>query len=196
MSANVNGDAGGQGISRMHFQRQDATSITVADCNAAMAAWAALWAALKTNVPAGITWTWQPNVLVIEHATAQVQALLTATTPPAPMVGTSASNYVTGTGLRFDWLTQSIHNRRFLRGSNYMIPLGQGAFSTNGNVSSGVVTSATSAANTFLNALNTAQLELIAYHRPPKGTQAGGAAGLVSAVRVPSQPSGLRSRRA
>lgn len=195
MSANVQGDIGGTGISRLHFQKVDASAITVADCSSAMAAWAALYTSIKTYIPASVTWSWQPQVNVIEHSSALVQAILTVPSPPANMVGTGSGNYAAGTGARVDWLTQSVHGRRFMRSSNYMVPLASLAYTATGALVAGFTTALQSGANTFLGAMSTAGLEVVAYGRPAKGTTTGGHVGLVVAAKTPSTPAGLRSRR-
>ena len=195
MAANVAGDIGAQGISRMHWQRKTADTITVPDCNAAAAAWKTLWQSAQGSIPSAVTWSWQPQVTVIEHASAELVALLQVGVVPTNLVGTASGNYAAGNGLRVDWLTQSIHNRRFMRASNFMVPLASQGYDTAGRVAASLVTSMSGAAVAFLAALDTAGLELVAYGRPPKGQTTGGHVGLVSAVRVPNTPATLRSRR-
>jgi hypothetical protein len=195
MAANVQGDIGGVGISRMHFQRQDATTPLQADCVSAMTAWGVLWNAAKSYVPAGVNWTWQSQVTLIEHDSAQLFSYVNVPSPPTQMTGLGAGNYAAGNGCRIDWLTSSLHGRRFMRAANFMVPLASAAFDATGKVASAFVNSLGAACSTFLTSMNTAGLELVAYGRPLKGAVTGGHVGLVSAYRIPTSPATLRSRR-
>lgn len=193
--ANISGDIGGIGIARSHFQRQDATSILSADCSSAMTAWGSLWSAMSVYLPSNLTVTFNPDVLIREVDSAALDAIISVGSPPAPAVGTISGDYAAGIGARCDWLTQSLHGRRFLRGCTYFVPLGSSCFTAAGAVSAVTQSAVVSHGNTYIGALNSAALELIVWHRPPKGTITGGAAGLVTAARCPTSPAGLRSRR-
>lgn len=195
MAANVNGDIGAQGISRLHWQRVDANPITVADCNAAAAAWRKCWAVCGTSIPTGVVWTWQSTVTVIEHATATIQGILSLGVTPAAVAGAASGNYPAGNGARINWLTPSLSGRRLMRAANYMVPLSVPAYSTNGQLSAAFVGLLGPACATLLADMATAQLELVAYSRPKKGQTSGGHVGLVTGYRIPLQPASLRSRR-
>jgi hypothetical protein len=82
-----------------------------------------------------------------------------------------------------------------MRGATFMVPLGGTGFDATGRVSSGFVTNAANAAQTFLASLSTAGMNLVAYHRPAKGATVGGTFGPVTSVLIPSTPATLRSRR-
>jgi hypothetical protein len=191
----VAGDIGATGISRFHWQRQDAATITAADCQAAAAAIRNFYSASASYIPAGVVWSFQSYATVIEHASALIQNVVPLTSTPSNVTGTAAGTYPAGNGARINWKTSSIHGRRFMRAANYMVPLSTGAYAANGALSSGYISALTIAGNALLTALSSAALELVAYGRPPKGTDVGGHVGLVTAVQVPSQPATLRSRR-
>jgi hypothetical protein len=195
MSANVGGDIGGSGISRMHFGRTDGTAPSVTDCNAAAAAWQAMWGHFNPYIPLDIAWTWQPVVTLIESTSAQLQGYLNLSALPSPVTGVGSGNYAAGNGLRIDWRTVTINGRRQMRAANYMVPLAAAGFATNGGIASALLTSAQTWGLAFLSALGTAGMELVAYHRPAKGATVGGMFGPVVALNVPNVPSTLRSRR-
>jgi hypothetical protein len=191
----VSGDIGGLGLTRFHWQRVDATTPLVPDANSAAAAIHGLISIFSSAMPSDITWSFNPLVKLLDVSTGQVMGILNLTTVPAPVTGGSASDYGAGLGARINWSTTSVHGRRFLRSATYMVPLAGNAYSTNGSIASSVVTAGNGACATYLAALNTAALEGIAWHRPPKGTFTGGAAGLISSGQVSTTPAGLRSRR-
>jgi hypothetical protein len=194
-AANVTGDIGGAGISRLHWQRQDAATIAPADATAFLAAWRALWFAAAAWIPQNVTWSWQPQSTVIDHADASLQGLVTATAVPANVSGTTPSNYPAGNGARLNWNSGSVRNRRLMRAATFMVPLGSNGYTTGGQVMPTFITAMATASNTFFAALNTAQLELIVYHRPVPGDPAHGAVGLVQGLSIPTRPATLRSRR-
>jgi hypothetical protein len=189
------GDIGGAGISRVWFQRSDASSPVVSDCNAAAAAVRALWGAASTYLSDDMTYTISPTVELLAHDTGEIQGLVTLSSVPSPVTGGSSSNYAAGTGFRLNWKTQSIHNRRFIRGCNFLTPVGSGGWSTSGQVASGAQSGMASAIATYLAAMATASLDPIVWHRPPKGTFSGGAVGLVLTGILSPTPASLRSRR-
>lgn len=191
----LSGDIGGAGMSRFHWQRQDATPILPADCNSAAAAIHNLFSSCGALFPSAVTWTYDPTVSVREVDTGALDAELLTGTVPSPVTGGSSGDYAAGVGARIQWKSSSVRNRRFMRSWTAFVPLGNSAFGTNGAISSTAIGIIDSAAATLLAALNTAQLEMIVWHRPPKHTFVGGAAGLVTAFFVGTQPMGLRSRR-
>jgi hypothetical protein len=153
------------------------------------------WFSVATDTPSNVVWQWQTQVSVLDEDTAKLQRYMTVTSPPLNVTGQDASKYIAGTGLRIDWLTSTVSGRRMMRAANYLIPLTSAAFTSQGAVSAAIATAVTTAAGVCLNDLDTANLALVAYHRPPKGTFSGGHSGVVTSYRVPIQGSTLRSRR-
>lgn len=190
----ITGDIGGAGISRFRFVRNDSTSITVADCNAAGAAVRAFWATIA-NMPSTVTVQVQAAVELFDPNTALVQGFLNMTTVPAPVVGGTSGAYAAGIGARVNWKTSTLSGRRLIRGSTYVVPLGSGIYTPTGGLGATQVTLCTNAANNYLAAMTTAQLSAVVWHRPPKGLTSGGLVGLITGAVVPSTPAGLRSRR-
>jgi hypothetical protein len=191
----LSGDIGGVGVSKFHWQRKDATTPLQADCDSAGAALRALYNACIGVFPSAMSYQVLTEVPLFDVASALVSGILVMSSTPAVVTGGGGLDYAAGTGARINWKTTSIHNRRYLRGATFMVPLVAGAYTGQGAVAGATITTIQSAAATFLTALDTANLELIAWHRPAKGATTGGAAGLVFTGQVPSTPAGLRSRR-
>lgn len=194
VSATIQGDIGGKGISRFRFIRNDAGVTTVADCNAAGAAVRQFLLACGLK-PSDVTWTVNPTVEMFDVGSALVQGALTMTTIPANVVGTDAGNYAAGIGVRVNWKTNTIVGRRMLKGCTFLVPMASSVFSASGAVGSGTLTSAGTAAGAYVGALQAANLVPVVWHRPAKGTTAGGQVGVIQAWNVSTTPAGLRSRR-
>ena len=194
VSAIIQGDIGGQGISRFRFIRNDAGITTVADCNAAGAAVRQLILACGLK-PLDTTWTISPTVELYDAGSALVQGALTMSTVPAPVVGTDSQNYAAGIGIRINWKTSTIVGRRLLRGATFLVPMASGVFSASGAVGTGTLSAATTAAGAYVGAMTAANLVPVVWHRPPTGTTSGGVVGPIQAWVVPPRPAGLRSRR-
>jgi hypothetical protein len=195
ISANVQGDIGATGISRYHITKTDGSNLAVGDCNSAITSLHGLYTAASSYLASGTSWSIQLFVQLIDVATAEIRGGITSTDSPSAINGAGGSDYPAGNGARIDWLTSVIRNRRIMRGATFMVPLGGSAYSTGGVVSSGCVSALTGAAGAFVNALNAAGMDLMVYHRPPKGTFTGGQAAAVDSWRVPNVPATLRSRR-
>jgi hypothetical protein len=191
----VQGDIGGVGISRFRFTRQDAGSIMGTDVNAAAAAARALLAAGATYYPTPISWTCQAQVDIYDVASGLVQGPLIVTALPATVNGTGGSSFSAGTGGRINWKTSTLSGRRLLKGATFLVPLSATAFTSNGAVANGTVTAINTAVATYINAMTTATLYPVIWHRPKKGATVGGLTGIVTAGALSATPSGLRSRR-
>lgn len=195
IAVNVSGDIGATGISRFHVKRLDGTAPIAADCNSAGAALHAMYVSASAYMPTQTQWSFQSQCGIFDEATAELQGYVNMTSVPAIVPGASSGSYPAGNGLRIDWLTATVRNRRLMRAATYMVPLASVAYTATGQVNGTVAAAFGGYAQTMLNALATASLELVAYHRPAKGTFVGGTSGPVTAFRVPVQPASLRSRR-
>lgn len=195
LAFHVAGDIGGTGISRFRFTRQDAASITGTDCNAAAAAAKGMLSTLAAWFPNAITWTCVPQVNVYDSSTGLVSGPLVVSSLPAVVGGSAGTTFGAGLGARVNWKTSTLHGRRLMKGATFLVPFGTAAFSSAGAVSSTAVNSVTTAATAYLTAMTAAALYPVVWHRPPKGTTAGGQTGIIYAGVCSSVPAGLRSRR-
>lgn len=188
------GDVGGIGLSRFRFIRNDAGVTTVADCNAAGAAVRAFLGTLS-YWPTGLSVAVQAQVPMYDIGSALVQGYLTMTSIPSNIAGSSSGSYGAGLGLRVNWKTNTISGRRMLKGASYLVPVSSGAFSGNGGVNSVIANQMTGAATTYINAMTTANLVPVIWHRPLVGETSGGIVGVITSGITSLTPSGLRSRR-
>jgi hypothetical protein len=195
ISMQVAGDVGGVGISRFWFQRADAADPTQSDCNSAAAAVRALLQSAVTYIAADTTYTCQTQCELQAHDTGAVSGLVTISSVPAVVTGGGGGNYAAGTGYRLNWKTLSVHNRRFIRGCNFITPIASGGWTSGGIAASAAVTAINTAIGTYLAAMSSAALDPIIWHRPPTGTFTGGAVGLIVTGAVSTTPASLRSRR-
>lgn len=195
LGVNVQGDLGGTGISRFHVKRIDETMPSPADSSAAAAAVHAFYSAINQFIPASTQWVFPTSVQLVDEATSELQGYMNVPVVPATVTGTASGSYPAGNGARVDWLTATIRNRRLMRAATFVVPLGSNAYTGTGGVSSVVGASISGAATSLLGAMLTANLTLLAYHRPAKGTFTGGLSATVTANRVPLTPATLRSRR-
>lgn len=195
IDAVLSGDVGGLGLSRMHFQRADAGTILVADCNAAASAWHGVWQGVHSYLPLNYSVTFAADVAIREVDTGAPDVALTLSSVPANVTGSDNNKYAAGVGVRVNWNSASVRNRRFMRSATFIVPLCSDAFTTAGVVDSTFQSSLITLLQTCLTSLNGAGLEMIVWHRPAKGTFVGGAAGLVVGATVPGVAASLRSRR-
>lgn len=191
----VQGDVGGIGISRFRFTRTDSSPITPADCNTAAAAVKTLFSGPQAFIPSAIQWVCIPLVNTYDSASGLIQGAIPITSVPSTMTGTGTGNYASGVGMRINWKTSTIHGRRMLRGTTYLLPLSQNSYTGTGALQSGVTSNVQGAINNYLTSMATALLNAVVWHRPPKGTQAGGVVGIITGGLPGSNVAGLRSRR-
>jgi hypothetical protein len=88
-----------------------------------------------------------------------------------------------------DWITDTITNRRRLRGRTFLVPIAGNAYQTNGTLYDSARTALQTAATAFVAAQSTS---FVIYHR---GTGSDGSNGLVTSAFVPDMIAVLRSRR-
>lgn len=192
---NVQGDVGGTGISRFHWRRTDNTTPVGSDCNSAAAAIYDLFHTVQAELPADIQWVPGSIVQLFDVNSGLIQGSLPVTTTGSNVSGTSTGNYAAGVGARINWQTSTVHGRRFIRGTTYIVPGGPNMYASNGNISASSGSAVSTGAAAYVNAMLTAGLTPVIWGRPPKGLTTGGHMGDITAYVVPLTPAGLRSRR-
>jgi len=191
----LTGDIGGVGISRFRFVRQDAANIAGVDANAVAAASAALLTAVKAYIPANVIWSCSTQVNIYDVASGLVQGPIALSSPPANVASTSSGSYSGGAGARLNWKTSTLVGRRLIKGATFLVPVGVTGFAATGAVAPSLVTALNAAAATYLNAVTSATLYPVIWHRPKKGATVGGVTGIVFTGITSTTPAGLRSRR-
>jgi hypothetical protein len=106
------------------------------------------------------------------------------------VAGSGNSAYSAGVGAFVNWFTAVVRNGRLLRGRTFIAPLGQGYASADGTLNDSIRTSIDTAALALV-----ANATWLTYHRPPKGTFAGGLAGLITSAQTVDRVTALKTRR-
>jgi hypothetical protein len=150
---------------------------------------------MTAQLPSNITWSCEPLVNIYDSGTGLVQGPLTVTALPANVSGTPSGSYGGGTGVRINWKTSTLQGRRLIRGSTYLVPLANTAYSGQGGITASIAANLTAACTTYLTAMTTAALYPVIWHRPLKGTFVGGTYGIITAGVASVIPASLRSRR-
>lgn len=150
----------------------------------------ALFEAVKTYLPSGLTITMEGVIDEFEDSSGQLTDQI-AVTVPTPTTGSGIGNYSGASGLLISWVTGTFVNGRRSRGRTYFVPLVSTAFDAQGSASTGAVTAFTNAANAYMTANDGA---LRVFRRPTPKHPVGGQATITSAF-VPDLAVVMRSRR-
>jgi hypothetical protein len=175
---------GGNIVSTWHVLSgagSDATSRT-----AMAAAIRAFLNAFASQYPSGMSWTFPSESATVDVATGQVTAWHSLT-PPASISGSAGGSYAAGVGFRVDWLSTGIHLGRRVKGRTYVVP--SVTYESNGTVTESIRSTALTAANTLVTALNTAGHDLVVYSAVAR------AAYPVQGAIVPDRVAWLRTRK-
>lgn len=191
----VTGDIGGAGLSRYHISRADGTLPTAVDATAAGNAIHSFYAAFASFSPSGVSNAVDGAVQILDPDSAVVVGTVSMSPVPSAVNGLQTGAYGAGLGVRVNWHTTTILNRRRMRGASLVVPLFGNAFSTTGALQGSTTSTVLSAASTLLSSLATAGLQLVVWHRPARGASSGGVEAPVTSVQVGPTPAGLRSRR-
>jgi hypothetical protein len=113
-------------------------------------------------------------------------------TTPTAVAASGSSNWASGVGCRQRWLTAGITRGRRVRGSTFLVPLGQNLYDGTGSIADATVTALATAANT-LRAADSGSMRI--YSRPTSAANADGVAHAVTGSDLPDRVSWLRSRR-
>jgi hypothetical protein len=149
----------------------------------------ALWTAWATLMPSNTVITVPNSCDTIDEASGALTGSA-ALTNGGSVLGTGNSAYAAGDGAFVKWTTALIVGKRRLQGRTFVVPLGMGYQSSNGEVSSSTRTVLDNAINTYVGA-GKARV----YHRPKKGFTTGGISAFVLAGATSKVPTALRSRR-
>ena len=106
------------------------------------------------------------------------------------VVGSGNSAYSAGVGGFINWFTDFVRNGRLLRGRTFIAPLGQGYASVDGTLNDGIRATMDTAALGLVESAT-----WLVYHRPPKGTFAGGTAHLITSAQTVDRVTALKTRR-
>lgn len=196
ISAVTSAGIGGLSISRWRFTIASGGVPLSTDANSAAAAVAGFYNAVKAYVSGAITWSIEPTFEVLDVVSGAPTANGAVTTIPSPVTGTDSINFPAGVGARVNWVTESIVNRRFVRGATFLVPLGGAAYeNTTGAIKAAAQSVFLNAAIAYIAAMSSGSVIPVVYGRPKKGQITGGHTATILGAGVPLTPAGLRSRR-
>lgn len=147
------------------------------------------YGAFVSNLPSSLSVSIPPSGDVIDAETGEIVDIWTDGATLS-RVGIDDSAHPAGVGCRVVWSTDGRTNRRRVRGTTFVVPLGGTAYESNGTLN-----------QTFLDRIRPAAVDLVddllgtfvVWTRPKDG--AGGKTSLVIGSSVPDTVSWLRSRR-
>jgi hypothetical protein len=188
----LTGFTGAPGLMYFHWQGSTPGVFSTADATAAVAAVRTFLNANVTAFGAGVTLQVQSPVDVINWITGAL-VRIEAATGVTQVVGTGTGNVLIAEGPLIQWITQTVLNRRLLRGRTFMTPAATGAIGGTGAVAAGIITTMVAAGNALI---GTASVQYSCWHRPkPFKTGNNGTVAAIVACTVPQKVAVLRSRR-
>lgn len=155
----------------------------------ATAALGTFYNAVKSLFPTAVTWQIPSAGDTINSDTGRLAGSWSGGTA-ATVAGTSATAYAGGTGILVRWLTNTVLAGRKFIGHTYMLPTTTATYDTTGKIASAAATTMQTAVDALV-----AGSALVVYHRPPKGTFAGGFFAEQTAGVVVGTVTSLKTRR-
>jgi len=188
----LTGFTGAPGLMQFAFQGGTPGTFTTADATAANAAVHTFLAAITGAFGIGVNAQVQSAVPVVDWQTGALIRVEPAT-GVGLVVGTQSGNMLTAEGPLLQLFTQTVINRRLLRGRLFLTPSATGGLQANGSVLGTLSTAITNAGNALA---ATAAVTWSVWHRPvPFSTGSNGTVGAVVSVQSPGKVAVLRSRR-
>lgn len=149
----------------------------------------AFWTSIGALIAAGVTITTENTGDLIDVETGAISGSWTDGSTSIVNSG-GTSTYAAGVGLRIRWATGGIRNKRRVRGSTFVVPIGTACYDAQGTIANANLTTAGNAAGALFAA---SEGNMRIYSRPVAGS--GGAASTVLNFTIPDKVSWLRSRR-
>lgn len=179
------GAPGGAGVSTFYC-------LDPATWRPGLAAWLL---ASKGDLPTAVTLTLEAEGDLFDDVTGTITGAWASGTS-TDYTGGSTDKIAAPAGVCLTWMTTAVADGKHLRGRTFLVPVGTGAFDTNGTLTSAALSAFLSRANTLV---SFSPGQFMIWHRPiaagkPHGPRAGSSAA-VSAVRVADKVAVLRSRR-
>lgn len=159
------------------------------DAAALRAALAAFYDAFDANLPTSLIVTIPSTGDLVDVETGEVTGVWSDGTPTL-IGGDDPGAFAAGVGARVVWETNARTNRRRVRGSTFIVPLGAGAYGTDGTLDTIFRQRLVDGANALLSGLGEG---FTIWTRPVDG--AGGKGSVVVGATVPDKVTTLRSRR-
>ena len=195
------GTSGGLGVTQLAITPSDGSFgvISGSDAQDAVNAARTFWDAIKAYLPNEVVLTVSPVVDYYHTADGSLQGLVSAATPPVVVTGTSTLSYSMAAGLKINWNTGVIRNSRRVRGSTFLVPATNNAFSPTGTTDATAKSTIQTAGAAYLAALLATGLTGQVWSRPLKNSLGvitrDGVSSNISAMEVSEKTAVLRGRR-
>ena len=197
------GTSGGPGLTQTAIAETvdggSGSFFTTTNCQTAVNAMRTFWDSIKTLLPNEVTLTVSAAVDIYNEINGELIASIIVPTPPLSVSGTSTLTYSMAAGLKVNLLTGVIRNGRRVRGSLFLVPATNAAFSDTGNALGSARTTINTAGAAFLSSLATPALRNVVYSRPQKDEEGNievvGAIATVSSWETSEKTAILRGRR-
>lgn len=193
------GTSGGPGITQLYVANTALGNLTAGEAQTAVNAVRAFWDPVKAYLPDEVTLTVQPTVDQYRDTDGELVNSVTAATPPASVIGTSATAFMMAAGMKANLQTSTIRNGRRVRGAIYIVPATTAAMTTSGMVAAAARLAVNNAGATLISTLATANMNLVVWSRPLKdagGTVVrNGAWTSVQTIETNEKAAVLRGRR-
>lgn len=197
------GTSGGPGLTQTAIAETTAggsgSFFTTTNVQTAVNAMRTFWDSIKTLLPDEVVITVSPTVDIYDEINGELIASITAPTPPLSVQGTSTLTFSMAAGLKVNLLTGQIRNGRRVRGSIFLVPMTNAAFSSTGLALQSARTTINTAGGVFLSALATPLIRNVVYSRPVKDEEGNievvGATTTVTTWETNEKTAILRGRR-
>src|SRR6059058_2791054 len=145
----LSGWAGGPGVSTLYASDVAGTPQDHANAVAGLFSDVYTPAGVLDLLPQGIKIVGDPFVDVIDPATGD-QTGTVAVTPVGTLSGVATAGWSDVSGLSITWITAAFIAGRRVKGRTYFVPMGGGAYDTDGTLKTSVLTSVQGAATQYL----------------------------------------------
>lgn len=188
---------GGPGITQMAFDFDPGGSfMTVEQVQEIVNAVRTFWNSINTDIPNDVTLTVDPAVDSFVTSSGNLVTTFVAPVPPSNVTGASASNYSAASGARIRLSTNGIKNNRRVRGAIFLVPLGSGAYDSNGSITGSLNTNVVAAGVTLSASLADEDIHLGVWSRPSEvGVTEDGTWYPITGMSVNTKVAVLRGRR-
>lgn len=181
------GFQGGPGYTNFFFTG-DGSGGAAADSRAQVVAF---FNGIANSLPSDVVWTVEGEAAVIDEVTGSITGYVMAEENPTPGGGGMSGGYSAASGAVVTWNTAGVVNGRRVRGRTFVVPLGGGAYQSDGTLATTTIAALQDAASALVGTLFDSGFGV--WSRP--GTSGGGTFWEVTGFRVPDMSAVLRSRR-
>ena len=151
----------------------------------------AFWNAMNDLLPSDVSILTEGEAAVVDEQTGQITGYELVAQDPGAGSGQSQLGYSAASGAVVTWTTAGVVNGRRVRGRTFLVPLGGGAYQSDGSLTGDTISTLNEAAGEMVGDAFDSGFGI--WSRP--GTSGAGSFWEVTGFRVPDMAAVLRSRR-